>query len=596
MSAGSYSDLALCRRLLLQSRPYWRSLAGVFLLHLLSTLLALLAPVPLKLVVDHVLNGQPVPSYLLSWFPAAQSRTAVLVFSVVLLIALAVVTQGLGIAGTLLTTSTGKRLVLEFRAALFRHVQRLSLIYHDSQGTYDSTYRIQYDAPSIEWITISGMLPFATSLVKVIAMIYVTLRIDWQLALVGLAISPPLWLLARGYRDVARVQWREVKKHESSAASVVQEALSAVRVVKAFGQEELEEQRYLRHSTASIGAYLRAVFVDSGYGMLVALITATGTAAVLYVGAQHVQSGALTLGTLLLVMAYLGQLYEPLKTIGNKTATMQAHLASAERVFSVLDEAPEVIEKPDARRLIRASGNVVFQGVSFGYESDHCILRDVSFEAMAGTRIGILGKTGAGKTTLVNLLNRFYDPTSGRILLDGADLRDYRLADLRNQFGIVSQEPVLFSTSIAENIAYARPGAPMEDIIGAATLADAHEFISSLPAGYDTLVGERGMKLSGGERQRVALARAFLKNAPMLVLDEPTSSVDVETEAQIVAAMDRLMGGRTAFIIAHRLSTLEGCDVFLVLRDRRLTVHPARVSVDVLRQVAFGEVGEPAQM
>jgi len=297
------------------------------------------------------------------------------------------------------------------------------------------------------------------------------------------------------------------------------------------------------------------------------MITATGTAAVLFIGARHVQAGTITVGDLVLVMAYMSQLYSPLKTLSKKAGQLQKYLASAERAFSLLDEEPDVRETPNARPLSLAAGDIRFERVSFAYDGERPVLCDLSFHAPAGMRVGIAGATGAGKTTLVSLLNRFYDPSGGRILLDGVDLRDYRLADLRAQFAIVLQEPLLFSTSIAENIAYAKQDASIEEIMAAARAANVHDFITGLVDGYDTEVGERGTRLSGGERQRISLARAFLKDAPILILDEPTSSVDVATEATILEAMSRLMKDRTTFMIAHRLGTLEGCDVFVELQD-----------------------------
>jgi ATP-binding cassette, subfamily B, bacterial len=281
-----------------------------------------------------------------------------------------------------------------------------------------------------------------------------------------------------------------------------------------------------------------------------------------------------------MVMTYLSQLYGPLETISQKIGDVQSSLASAERAFELLDETPDVEEKPHARRLGRARGAVEFRDVSFTYGGEVSVLRDISFDITAGTRLGIVGRTGAGKTTLVNLITRFFDPTSGAILLDGVDLRDYKLADLRNQFGIVLQEPVLFSTSVAENIAYARPSARRRDVIAAARAANAHDFVLELEDGYETVVGERGMSLSGGERQRIALARAFLKDAPILILDEPTSSVDTQTEAAIMEAIERLMAGRTSLMIAHRLSTLDICDARFEIEFGRL-VRPTGVRLHV---------------
>jgi ATP-binding cassette subfamily B protein len=357
---------------------------------------------------------------------------------------------------------------------------------------------------------------------------------------------------------------------------VIQEVLTSVRVVKAFAQEDREQSRFIRRSSEGVRARIHLAAVEGGMGFILGVTTAVGTAAVLYIGVRHVQTGQLTLGALLLIMGYLSQLYEPLTTISRKVASMQGHLASAERAFALLDEEPDVPEQPDARPIRRARGAIAFRNVSFAYRSDQPVLSDVSLNVAPGSRVGIAGTTGAGKTTLVNLLCRFYDPQSGAIELDGTNLRDYKVDDLRNQFAIVLQEPVLFSTSIAENIAYARESASTDEIICAATAANAHDFISRLPDGYDTLVGERGMRLSGGERQRISLARAFLKDAPILILDEPTSSVDTKTEAMIMEAMNRLMEGRTTFMIAHRLSTLDQCDVLVRIERGSIVSRIAR--------------------
>ena len=305
--------------------------------------------------------------------------------------------------------------------------------------------------------------------------------------------------------------------------------------------------------------------------MVIRLTTVVGTAAVLWIGVTHVREGTLTLGGLLLVLGYLALLYDPLRTISRKAGALQSHLASAERAFALLDQQPDVADRPGARPIVRAAGALTFRGVSFGYDAGRPVLRDLSFAVEPGTRLGIVGTTGAGKTTLLNLLMRFYDPVGGQVLLDGFDLRGYRLADLRDQFALVLQDAVLFSASVAENIAYARPGACREEIASAARAASAHDFITRLPDGYDTLVGERGMRLSGGERQRIALARAFLKDAPILLLDEPTSAVDGSTEADILEAMERLMRGRTSILITHRHTPLSACDAVLVIEEGRVS-------------------------
>jgi ATP-binding cassette subfamily B protein len=585
----SDSDFRLYLRVLRQARPYAWHIAGLLLLGLLSTPLALLTPLPLKIAVDHAIGSEPLPPWLATLLPEAALRTdlAILTFAAVLVVAVALLTHLQSAGSTLLRTYTGERLTLEFRSRLFHHVQRLSLSFHDTRGPGDPLYHIQYDAPAIQYITIDGLIPFVTSAVTLASILYITARLNWRLALVALAVSPVLFLLMKVSRRRLRTRSSEVKQLESHALAVVEEVLTSLRVVKAFGRERREEERFLDRSNEGMWARIRLSVYEGGLHVLLGLTTAAGTAAVLFIGARSVQAGTLTLGELLLIMGYLAMIYEPLKTISRRIASMQSHLASAERAFRLLEEQPDVTERPDARPLVRARGDVVFDHVSFAYDDGRFALRDVSLVVPAGARVGIAGRTGAGKTTLMNLLIRFHDPTSGRVLLDGVDLRDYRLADLRNQFAIMLQEPVLFSTSIAENIGYALPNASREAIVRAAKMANAHEFITALPDGYDTVVGERGMRLSAGERQRVALARAFLKDAPILILDEPTSSVDVGTEAGIVDALERLMKGRTTFMIAHRLSTLEGCDLLVVMEHGRIV----EVTRDVARFVREGLEG-----
>lgn len=569
-----YSSFTLYRRLLRQARSCWPHLVGILFLSLLAPPLTLLAPLPLKIVVDNAIGSRPLSGVLDSVLPAAVPRAGpgLLIPAVLLVVAIGMLLRLQGLASWLLQTYTGERLVLDFRGLLFRHVQRLSLSYHDTKGTTDSTFRIQYDAPAIQWILVNGATPVVTAALTLIGMIYVTARIDRQLALVALAVAPVLFLLARSSSHRLRTVWYEVKALQSAAMSVIHEVLSAVRVVKAFVREDEEQRRFLHQAGKEMRGQVRLAIIQGGFDLFVGFTMAAGTAITLLLGALDVRSGVLTLGDLLLVMAYLAQLYGPLETISRKVADLQASLTSAERAFALLDEVPDVLERPHARPLARAAGAVAFRDVSFAFGQERSILRDVSFEVEPGTCVGVRGATGTGKTTLVSLLMRFYDPIAGQILLDGVDLREYRLADLRNQFAVVLQDPVLFSASIIENIAYARPGATEREIVAAATAAHAHEFIINLPHGYETQVGERGMRLSGGERQRIALARAFLKRAPILLLDEPTSSVDAGTESGIVRAMEQLSAGRTTFLITHRPTTLQKCDVLLGIENGRLVI------------------------
>jgi ATP-binding cassette, subfamily B, bacterial len=557
------SDLDLIAKLLRDARPVWRHLALIFVLSLAEVPIALLLPLPIKLVVDDLVGTHPFP----------------LILAAALLVVVGLLQQLQGFASWILQSYTGERLVLRSRARLFDHAQRLSLAYHDRIGTADSLYRIHEDSVPAHYVAVSGLVPIVTSVCVLAGLLGVTAWIDAELAAIALIVVPVLAALTEYYRRRVRAGWSELRALDASAVSVVQEVLGALRVVKAFGREAHESERYLGSATRAMRGQLRVIVGEASFGLLVALTLAVGTAVVLLVGVGHVRSGALSLGNLLLVMGYLAQLYKPVETISKKVTGLQSALASADRTNALLEQPRDVVERPRARRIERAAGDVDFHGVSFRYADGPLVLHDVSIDVPSGTRVGIVGPTGAGKTTLISLLLRFFDPCQGAIRLDGVDLRDYALADLRNQYSLVLQESLLFSTTLAENIAYGRPGASQEEIIEAARAANAHEFIRALPDGYETRVGERGMTLSGGERQRIALARAFLRDAPILVLDEPTSAIDLASEKPILRSLETLMRGRTAFIIAHRLHTLAGCDLQLELSGGRI------VSVERPRQV-----------
>lgn len=565
------ADRNVFRRIVEFARPYRLKVAGTFLLGMAAVPLTLLTPLPLKIAVDSVIGSKPLPGFLAALLHAVgESPYFVLAADAALLVSITFLLYAQAMGVWLASTYLGERLVLDFRAALFRHAQRLSLAYHDRTGTTDSVYRIQYDSECLQHVLIEGLIPLVTALLTTLAIVFVTAALNRQLAAVTLVVCPILYFITARFGRRLRGRWYDVKDIESSAMSVVAEALAAGRVVKAFGREEHEQRRFLRRASRRLEGQLDIAWLQSKFDLGIGVTVAAGTAAVLLLGVIQVKAGHLSTGELLVVLAYQAQIYLPLQTVSKKIADLQGALASAGRAFALLDEMPEVIEKPHAKRLTRARGDVTFDNVSFAYEHGHDVLRGIRLVVHAGTRVGIQGKTGAGKTTIVGLLTRFYDPSGGAIRLDGTDLRDYKLADLRNQFAIVLQETMLFSTTIRENIAYGKPDATDEEIQQAARRANIDDFVEALPTGYFTEVGERGMCLSGGERQRISIARAFLKDAPVLLLDEPTSALDVNTETAIVDAMERLMAGRTVFMIAHRTSTLARCDVRLELHDGNL--------------------------
>jgi ATP-binding cassette subfamily B protein len=559
-------------RLLRLARPYWFHLAGIFLLGAIAAPIGLLLAFPLKMVVDNVIGHQPLPWMLQAILHSSvlHSKNANLLLAVGLLLVLSLLTNLQSFAAWLLQTYTGEKLVVDLRTQLFWHVQRMDLLFHDRRGANDVAYRIQHDAPAVQYLFLQGAVPMVSSGLSFAALLYVILRMDWKLAAVAVAVSPMLLLLARRSGRHARAGWDGVKKLDSSAMLVLHEALHSIRVVKAFAQEEFENRRFRLRERQRMLEQVKVASRLATFHVLITTTIALSSAGALWIGVRHVQSGVLTLGDLLLVMAYMAQLYEPLRTISGKLPELQGWMVSVRRALALLDEVPELGETKHAATLNRARGGISFRGVSFAYPTLGKALDSVSFDIPSGARVGILGPSGSGKSTLVNLLTRFYDPDAGKILLDGRDLRDYHLNHLRRQFAVVSQEPVVFSASVAENIAYGDPAASREQVIAAARAARAHEFIAALPQGYDTRIGEGGCGLSGGQRQRLGIARAFLKDSAVMILDEPTSAVDVQTEEEIMDATRDLIRGRTTFVIAHRLSTIQECDLLLVLQKGRL--------------------------
>jgi ATP-binding cassette subfamily B protein len=572
---------SLLRKVFREARPCWPHLVGISLLSLLSTPVMLLAPLPLKIAVDNVLGTRALPTWLRAmpwphrWFTASNGALAI---CATLLVIIALLNCLQSLANWLLATYTGEKLVHDLRGQLLFHAQRLSLSVHDRRGTNDIAYRIQYDAPAIQTLLLQGLVPILSSAFTFVAMLAVTMRISWHIASLAAILSPVLFVLARNSSRKVRKGYDEVRELDSSAMLVLHEALSCLRAVKAFGQEAYEDELFRRKSRQRMTEQVRLASIQAGFHVLIGFCVALGTAVALVMGVTEVRQGTITVGEFLLVMAYMAQLYEPLRTMSTKLPELQSSFASLNRAFALLDETPELADVPASPEPMRARGEVEFRNVSFQYTTGgRSVLQDISFHIHPGTRVGIMGPSGSGKSTLVNLLTRFYDPSDGAILVDGIDLREYNLADLRQQFSIVLQEPMLFSTTIAGNIAYALPQASRAEVMEAAKSANAHQFIECLPRGYDTLIGDGAARLSGGERQRLAIARAFLKDAPMLILDEPTSAVDTRTEQLIMDALNRLMANRTTFMIAHRLSTLERCDAVLVVKNGTLEIVASNV-------------------
>jgi ATP-binding cassette subfamily B protein/subfamily B ATP-binding cassette protein MsbA len=554
-------------RLLRYARPYRRDVVTVLAAMATAVLLDVLRPWPMKILVDQVVGGQPAPGGTFrGLLPGADHPEGLLAW-------VAIATVGIFLAGTLVATIQavvgvrfGQRMVYDLAADLFLHLQRLSLLYHSHRPVGDSIARVTADPYGAHLLVNAALLPLLQSAVSLVAMFGIMWALDPTLTLLALAVTPFLVLAIVVFGGPMKTRTRTRLDLEGRMIASVQQTLTAIPVVQAFTREELEHARFQRYAQETAVAYQRATMADMWFKVAVGLVTTAGTAAVMWVGGLYALDGRVSVGTLLVFLSYLASLYTPLNALTYTASTLQHARANADRVMEILDTPADVRDGPDARD-IAVRGHVVYEDVTFGYEAQRPVLHGVSLEAHPGEVVAIVGPSGAGKTTLVNLLLRFFDPWSGRISIDGHDIKRLRVRTLREQVAVVLQEPFIFPLTIAENIGYGRPQASRADIAAAAAAANAAGFVDALPDGYDTLVGERGMTLSGGEKQRLSIARAFLKNAPILILDEPTSALDAGTERLLLDALARLMANRTTFIIAHRLSTIQAADRILVLTD-----------------------------
>jgi ATP-binding cassette subfamily B protein/subfamily B ATP-binding cassette protein MsbA len=551
----------------------WRGWALIIVVTLLSGAVGLLQPWPLKIVFDHVLGSEPMGRALaggLELLPGGTTPHALIAWMALAGVGIFALSSALDVLLTRAWDRVGQGMVYRLAHDLFAKLQRRSLLFHSRNSVGDAMSRITGDSWCAYKAVNALLFTPGYSLVMTVGMVGLMARMDLGLTLVGLAVAPLVtgstFLFGRPIRRAARAR-REI---ESRMHSHVHQTLSGISVVQAFAQEESGDERFEEFASAALRAKRHSTLVGSLSGLVTGLIAALGTGAILWLGAWHVLDGRLTVGSLLVFLAYLGSLQGQIKAFTGVYSTLQELGASTARVLDVLEAEPEVKDRPGASSLPQSDGRVCLEDITFGYETGRPVLRNVSLEVFPGETVAIVGPTGAGKTTLVNLIPRFFDPWEGRVLLDGRDVRDVQLKSLRRQIALVLQEPYLFPLTIAENIGLGRPDATRWDIEQAARAANLQDFIEQLPEGYDTLLGQRGATLSGGERQRLAIARALLRDAPIVILDEPTSALDSATEALVLEALGRLMQGRTTLLIAHRLSTVRAADRIVVLQHGRI--------------------------
>lgn len=548
----------------------WGGLLAVLGAMIGKIVLDLLKPWPMKVLVDNGLSARdlsPSLAALAALLPAADTREGLIAWSVAATVLLFLCAWALGVATTYANIGFGQRMVYDLATDLFSHLQRLSLRFHSRQSVGDSIRRVTTDCGCVSVIIKDAVLPVVAALVTLAAMFVVMWRMEPRLTLLSMLVAPWLALVLRRYMQPMLDRSYEQQEAEGGMYAVIERTLAALPVVQAFGREPASDRAFARSTDRVLHAAVASTLVGVKFKVLTALATGAGTAGIVWVGAQSVLDGRLTVGGLLVFLAYLAALYGPLEMLMYGPSATQAAAGSARRVLELLETRREVDDRPGARRIARLHGHVRIEGVTFGYDPERPILRNVSLEVRPGETVAIVGPTGAGKSTLAGLVPRFYDPWQGRITIDGIDVRDIELRSVRSNVALVLQEPFLFPMTIAENIAYARPSASRDDIEAAARAANAHAFIMRLPQGYDTVVGERGATLSGGERQRLSVARAILKDAPVLILDEPTSAVDAETEAALLEALQRLMRGRATIMIAHRMSTTANATRIAVLAN-----------------------------
>src|SRR5256885_14632224 len=540
-------------------RPHWKTLTVAFIAVIGESAGDLLEPWPLKVVFDYVLGSKKMPGWLAGLVNsvAGHDKVSILYFAAFSVIVIAAVGAVGSYGEKYLTTSVGQRVMHDLRRTLYHHIQRLSLSYHDRKKTGDVISRVTSDIDAIQDFVSQALLGIVVNAVTLIGMLAVMFYLNWRFTLIALSVAPILFAVVYVYTRRIKKASRAVREKEGEVISIVQEVLSSIRVVQAFAREDYEQTRFEKQSLESVETALRARSLKAKLTPIVQIVVAVGTCLVLWYGVRLVLAGEITSGSLLVFLLYLGKMYKPMRELSKMTDTLSKTAVGYERIKEVIETEREVRNVKGALSAPPFKGLIEFSHVDFGYTPDNLTLKDVNFKIEPGQLAAFVGPTGAGKTTIASLVARFYDPVKGEVRIDGKDVRAYKIKSVRRQVSFVLQENLLFHASIWQNIAYGRPEASREEIIEAARLANADEFIAKMPQHYDTMVGERGVTLSGGQRQRIAIARAIIRNSPILVLDEPTSSLDSASEELVFEALSRLMEGKTSIVIAHRLATVK---------------------------------------